>query len=131
MEEIHSSIDVNETRKRTVDFYASQAGFQRQSSHASGLDIIVAKFESEIDEWRTRAWAAEDKLAAFEKNRKYVLGVLNFIKSTAFGIKTPDAEPDFQKEIDEKFSGGFQHTNPTPHDVVGDTISSNEEDHLN
>ncbi len=97
--------------------------------HEDGLSIIVNKYEREIAELRKRTEEAEGKFIASESSRRYILGVLNFIKSSAYGIQTPGSEPDHRNDIEGKFDGGFTVA-ITGEDVVNQTIANDQADHL-
>lgn len=88
-----------------VDAYRAERALddlrrERESQSSSfGLNRIIAQYEERIEACQAENRELKTRLDQAEKNRAYILSVLNFIKSSAFSIPAPAGEPDYGHEV--------------------------------
>ncbi len=86
------------------------SGIAREQREPSGLDRFFNHMDAERDHLRREIDRLSGLLEESEKNRKHVLSLLNYIRSSAYSLPTAPNEPNFQTTLEEKLRA--QHPHP-------------------
>lgn len=69
-----------------------------------GITRLAEMYEEKLRAAQAEIFTLKMENNQLKESRLYVLSLVNFIRSSAYGVKTPDTDPDFSRQLEERLA---------------------------